>query len=76
MKGRRQTLFLPDLVTNHMAISPNKSKNLECRCTRCEYNNSGNCGYQGRVVINSNGECEIMEEGLGSPDGPFGQGKD
>lgn len=48
-------------------------KDLECRCTRCKYNNSGNCGYQGRLLINQNGECEMMEEsfGGGGP-GPYG----
>jgi hypothetical protein len=61
------------LVTIHTAIGPNRAKNLECRCTRCKDNNSGNCGYQGRVVVNSNGECAVMEEGLGGPDGSFGQ---
>lgn len=53
-----------------MAIS-NSSKNLECRCTRCKYNNNGQCGYQGRVLINQNGECEMMEEGFGRDRGPF-----
>lgn len=55
-----------------MAISQNKTKTLECRCTRCKFNNSGSCGYQGRVVINSNGECDIMEAGVGGPGGPGG----
>lgn len=47
-------------------------KSLECRCTRCKYNNNGSCGYQGRVLINANGECEIMEEGFGGGPGPYG----
>ena len=51
----------------------NSQKALECRCTRCKYNNNGNCGYQGRVLINANGECEIMEEGFGGGGpGPYG----
>jgi len=49
----------------------NSAKSLECRCTRCKYNNNGTCGYQGRVLINANGECEVMEEGFGGPGGPF-----
>ena len=47
-------------------------KSLECRCVRCKYNNNGTCGYQGRVLINQNGECEVMEEGFGGDRGPFG----
>ncbi|HKL27901.1 MAG TPA: hypothetical protein VJ898_01420 [Natrialbaceae archaeon] len=47
-------------------------KSLECRCTRCKYNSNGSCGYQGRVLINANGECEIMEEGFGGGPGPYG----
>lgn len=50
----------------------NSKKNLECRCTRCKYNNNGTCGYQGRVLINQNGECEVMEEGFGGDRGPYG----
>lgn len=50
-----------------------RSKDLECRCTRCKYNNNGSCGYQGRVLINANGECESKVEGFGGGDrGPFG----
>ena len=45
------------------------NKSLECRCTRCKYNNNGSCGYPGRVVINQNGECESREDGFG--DDPF-----
>ena len=51
----------------------NRQKALECRCTRCKYNNNGTCGYQGRVLINSNGDCAVMEEGMGGPGGPFSQ---
>ncbi|MFB6202669.1 MAG: hypothetical protein ABEI98_11760 [Halorhabdus sp.] len=50
----------------------NTSKNVECRCTRCQYNNNGSCGYQGRVLIDQNGECTVMEEGFGGDRGPFG----
>ena len=49
------------------------AKSLECRCTRCKYNSNGTCGYQGRLLINSNGECEMMETGFGGPPGPHGQ---
>jgi hypothetical protein len=48
------------------------AKSLECRCTRCKYNNNGTCGYQGRLLINSNGECEMMETGFGGDKGPYG----
>lgn len=48
------------------------SKALECRCTRCRYNNNGSCGYQGRLVIDANGDCEMMEERFGGGPGPFG----
>ncbi len=48
------------------------AKDVECRCTRCRYNNNGNCGYQGRILINQNGECEMMEEGFGRDRGPYG----
>jgi len=51
--------------------SRSSAKNLECRCKRCKYNNSGNCGYQGRVVINQNGECESREDGFGGGPGPY-----
>ncbi|MFW6436397.1 MAG: hypothetical protein ACOCYZ_02050 [Halococcoides sp.] len=47
------------------------SKPLECRCTRCQYNNNGRCGYQGRVLVNQNGECERMKEGFGRDRGGF-----
>jgi len=46
-------------------------KSLECRCSRCKYNNNGNCGYQGRVVINANGECESREDGFDRDRGSF-----
>lgn len=46
-------------------------KDLECRCTRCRYNNNGNCGFQGRIMINSNGECESKQEGFGGDRGPY-----
>jgi hypothetical protein len=52
------------------------TKSLECRCTRCKYNSNGACGYQGRVLINQNGECEMMETGFGGPPGPHGQHTD
>ncbi|MFW6017288.1 MAG: hypothetical protein ACOCPX_00550 [Halapricum sp.] len=52
---------------------PGSGTDLECRCTRCKYNNSGTCGYQGRLLINQNGECEMMETGFGGPPGPHGQ---
>jgi len=58
-------------VRQRMSFSDSK-KSLECRCTRCQYNNNGSCGYQGRVLINANGECEIMEEGFGGGPGPYG----
>jgi|GEM_PF-1333881 len=50
-------------------------KDLECRCTRCKYNNNGTCGYQGRLRINQNGECEMMETGFEGPPGPHGESK-
>jgi hypothetical protein len=50
----------------------NNAKSLECRCTRCRYNSNGTCGYQGRVVIDSNGECAVMEQGFGGDRGPYG----
>ena len=50
----------------------NSKKDLECRCTRCRYNNNGNCGYQGRILIDQNGECAMMEEGFGGDRGPYG----
>lgn len=46
-------------------------KALECRCTRCRYNNNGRCGFQGRVLINANGECESKEEGFGRDRRPY-----
>ncbi|MFB6150842.1 MAG: hypothetical protein ABEJ40_03460 [Haloarculaceae archaeon] len=46
-------------------------KDLECRCTRCKYNNNGQCGYQGRVLIDSNGECDSREDGFGRDRGPY-----
>lgn len=50
-----------------------RAKDLECRCTRCKYNSNGSCGYQGRVLINANGECESKQEGFGGGDrGPYG----
>lgn len=49
------------------------TKSLECRCTRCQYNNNGTCGYQGRLLINANGECEMMETGFEGPPGPYGE---
>lgn len=54
-----------------MAFQDSK-KDLECRCTRCQYNNNGRCGYQGRLLINQNGECEMMEEGFGRDRLPYG----
>lgn len=53
-----------------MAFGDSK-KALECRCTRCQYNNNGRCGYQGRVLIDQNGDCAIMEERFGNDRGPF-----
>jgi hypothetical protein len=47
------------------------SKQLECRCTRCKYNNNGTCGYTGRVVIDTNGECASREDSFGDDPGPF-----
>ena len=55
----------------HGMVQGNQRKNLECRCTRCQYNNNGNCGYQGRVVINTNGECEVREDGFGRDRFPY-----
>lgn len=52
-------------------VQGNQRKNLECRCTRCQYNNNGSCGYQGRVVINTNGECEVREDGFGRDRFPY-----
>ena len=49
------------------------AKSLECRCTRCKFNSNGTCGYQGRLLINANGECEMMEEGFGGDRGPYGE---
>lgn len=49
--------------------SRSSSVNLECRCKRCKYNNNGECGYQGRVVIDQNGECQSREDSFG--DDPF-----
>ncbi|MFC7045026.1 hypothetical protein ACFQH6_05950 [Halobacteriaceae archaeon GCM10025711] len=47
-------------------------KPVACGCTRCQYNNSRTCGYQGRVVIDANGECEtITERGGGRDRFPF-----
>ena len=54
----------------------NTTKSLECRCTRCKYNNNGTCGYQGRVLIDQNGECQIMETGFSGPPGPHGDSQD
>jgi len=51
--------------------SRSSSVNLECRCKRCKYNNNGQCGYTGRVVINQNGECESRVDGFGGDKGPF-----
>ncbi|WP_435158385.1 hypothetical protein [Haladaptatus sp. DFWS20] len=48
------------------------AKSLECRCTRCKYNSNGTCGYQGRLLINANGECDMMETGFGGDKGPYG----
>ncbi|GAA0253999.1 hypothetical protein GCM10009000_083230 [Halobacterium noricense] len=59
------------MVTVYMA-NRDSAKSLECRCTRCKYNNNGTCGYQGRLLINSNGECEMMETGFGGDKGPYG----
>lgn len=69
----------PDTVTRYKRLpaeyrcmaTSGSSKALECRCTRCKYNNNGNCGYQGRVVINSNGECEVREDGFGRDRFPY-----
>jgi len=46
-------------------------KNVECRCKRCKYNNNGQCGYQGRIVINQNGECDSREDSFDDTPGPF-----
>jgi hypothetical protein len=46
-------------------------KQLECRCTRCKYNNNGQCGYTGRVVIDKNGNCQSRQDGFGDDPGPF-----
>lgn len=43
---------------------------VECTCTRCKYNSNRTCGYQGRLIINDNGECEIKTE-RGGGNGPF-----
>jgi hypothetical protein len=43
-------------------------KTVDCQCTRCRYNSTRTCGYQGRVVINANGECEMMTERGGGRD--------
>ena len=43
---------------------------VECGCTRCEYNSNRTCGYQGRLVIDGNGECEIKTK-RGGGRGPF-----
>jgi len=51
----------------------NSGKAVECRCTRCKFNSNGSCGYQGRILINANGECEMMEEGFGEDRGPYGE---
>ena len=48
------------------------TKSLECRCTRCKYNSNGTCGYQGRLLINANGECDMMEQGFGGDRDPYG----
>lgn len=58
-----------------MAFRDSK-KELECRCTRCKYNNNGQCGYQGRLLIDGNGECDKMETGFGGPPGPHGESDD
>jgi hypothetical protein len=60
------------MLTGGMSQRDSK-KALECRCTRCKYNSNGRCGYQGRLLINANGECEMMEEGFGGGPGPFGE---
>lgn len=52
--------------------SSDTTKSLECRCTRCRYNSNGTCGYQGRLLIDANGECEMMETGFGRDRGPYG----
>ncbi|MDR5674571.1 Uncharacterized protein AArcCO_0155 [Halalkaliarchaeum sp. AArc-CO] len=46
---------------------------VECGCTRCMYNQSRTCNFQGRLQINGNGECASKDErpGGGGP-GPFG----
>jgi hypothetical protein len=38
---------------------------LECRCTQYTYNSNGTYGYQSRLLINANGECEMMEDRSG-----------
>ena len=53
-------------------LFPSSGKDVECRCIPCRYNNNGDCGYQGRVLIDSNGECAVMERGYGQDRGPFG----
>lgn len=45
---------------------------VECGCTRCIYNNNRTCNYQGRLQIDSNGQCQSKEEGHGDGPGPFG----
>lgn len=48
-----------------MSFSDNR-KAVDCHCTRCRYNSNRTCGYQGRLVINANGECEVkVERGRG-----------
>lgn len=51
--------------------TPGANKALECRCTRCKYNNNGSCGYPGRVVIDTNGDCASREDSFGDNPGPF-----
>lgn len=69
----KETYTTKYLYFLHQSMSVgNSSKHVECRCTRCKYNNNGNCGYQGRVLIDQNGECQVMETGFGGDRGPFG----
>ncbi|MFW5905705.1 MAG: hypothetical protein ACOCUO_02545 [archaeon] len=33
--------------------------------TSCKYNSSRTCGYQGRIVIDADGKCEISTNPFG-----------
>lgn len=66
--GLPNLLTVPDpILAGTMSFSDNR-KAVDCHCTRCRYNSNRTCGYQGRLVIDANGECEIMTERGGGPD--------